>query len=694
MRLFEEKIPFAAIIFFSFFFTFFLNCDNSAKIGTANKNLNNIPPYFASIDDNNDYKDLTGGEALTPLITITNYGTEKWESDFTNKNNPARLSYHLWKNENIIDYDGLRTQLPCDIEYGKSISIHAAFKAPSIPGNYIIEWDLVREGISWFQDMGSKTKKIEITVKDIFSKNLKPISLIYNKKTSFITQYEEINKLQFLIEKTLQLNAKKYNGQTGTVNGFGAGNVYPELWARDNSTIIQASRYYYPKEFLNSWIEEHLVYQKENGSLQDWIKSDGSHDKNTIETDQEDSIVHAAYQYYKITGDKTWLLKPIKGISIIDRLEKSLEYLLQERFNGKYGLITGGHTADWGDVGFEYPDQKAIYADGKTHWTVDIYDQTMFYRSAIELSELFLDVGKKERVSFWLNVARDIQEKTNEHLWQEDKGFFRMHRHIDSLNHHFNEDDIFPLGGNTMAIKSGLASAKQAGGIFQTATERQRIYNISTIGASLLPPYPKSFFSHSILDEPFEYQNGGQWDWFAGRFITMEFEHGRARIALKHLLEVASKDVNNRGLHEWDDKKGAGQGSSYYAGSAGALAEAIFNGYFGVYLSFDNLKIAPRLGSNNGAIQLYQPATDSFFSYNYEFIERENLIIIKYSHNIAEKVLWEILLPDGFKATEVRINDRNIAFYMKQIVDDHYLCFDNALFNTDINNINVYGLIE
>jgi hypothetical protein len=86
------------------------------------------------------------------------------------------------------------------------------------------------------------------------------------------------------------------------------------------------------------------------------------------------------------------------------------------------------------------------------------------------------------------------------------------------------------------------------------------------------------------MNEPYQYQNGGQWDWFGGRLVLAMFEHGFSAQAREKLIEIAGKDLRNGGLFEWDTREGAGRGSDDYAGSAGSLARALFEGYFGFKL--------------------------------------------------------------------------------------------------------------
>jgi len=122
-----------------------------------------------------------------------------------------------------------------------------------------------------------------------------------------------------------------------------------------------------------------------------------------------------------------------------------------------------------------------------------------------------------------------------------------------------------------------------------------------------------------MLDEPYEYRNGGQWDWFGGRLVTAMFESGFALEAKKKLSEIASKNMANAGFFEWDSKDGTGQGSRHFPGSAGAIGQALFEGYFGIHLERDFLTLEPKLGEDSGRIHVYQPATDTFAAYDYAF---------------------------------------------------------------------------
>jgi len=615
------------------------------------------------------------GDRIPFRLKIKNRGKEAWSSE---GEYPIFLSYHLYLRETFrtVQYDNHRFPLPRRVEPGQTIDMEITLRAPIEADRYLIQFDMVREGQAWFRDYGSRTAIIALSVAE---------KEWPEDKSKFHSSVDEFNKLFKIIRLTLNQNEVAFEGKTGKISGFAAGTDYPQIWLRDANTIIPASRYFYDKAFLTSWLEEHLAFQKENGSLEDWINSQGESDKNTTETDQESSAVQAAYQVYEMLGPE-WLEKTISGEKIINRLEQALLYVLRERWNEEHGLVIGAHTADWGDVDMVDGDQKAIYVDEHTHWAADIYDQSMFYQACLNLVEMMDAVWEAKKSSFWREKAQSIKENTNRWLWQEDKGFYRVHIHLDDLKHEFDEDNMFALGGNTQSILSGLADEEKSRRIIQEALKRQEEYQISTISGTLLPPYPKDFFKHPLLDDPYEYQNGAQWDWFGGRLIYAMFENGFSQLAKEKLLEIIQKNIKNRGLFEWDNKEGNAQGSDFYAGSAGSLGKALLEGYLGIKLGRDYLNIESNIGKDSAKIHVYQPNNKIFIAYEYSYDQKDNRIRIKYNSNFPRKGKLKILNPwfDAIKTKkeidnklEVLIDRKRTKFWLESKNHDSFIVFES-----------------
>lgn len=619
------------------------------------------------------------GDRIPFRLKIKNRGKMAWSSE---GEYPIFLSYHLYQRDNYrtLQYDNRRFPLPRRIEPGQTFNMDITLRAPIEAKKYIVQFDMVREGDAWFRDYGSRTAIIGLSV----SEKEWP-----DDKTRIHSSLDMVNQLLKIIRLTLNKNEVDFKGKTGKISGFAAGTHYPQIWLRDANTIIPVSRYFYDKAYLTSWLEEHLVFQKEDGSLEDWIDSRGESDKNTTETDQESSAVQAAFQVYEMLGPE-WLEKTISGEKIINRLEQALLYVLRERWNEEHGLVTGAHTADWGDVDMVDGDQQAIYVDERTHWTADIYDQSMFYQACMNLAEMMDAVGEAKRASFWREKARLIKDNTDKFLWQEEKGFYRVHIHLDDLTHTFDEDNMFAMGGNTQAIISGLADEEKSRRIIQEALKRQEEFQVSTISGTLLPPYPKDFFKHPLLDDPYEYQNGAQWDWFGGRLIYVMFEKGFSELAKEKLLEIISKNVKNRGFFEWDNKEGVGMGSDFYAGSAGSMGKALFEGYFGINLGWNHLSIEPKIGKDFAKVQVYQPAAHISLGYEYRLDETTNQLILEYNSNFSQEGKLRILNPwsDMWNRKEelrgkfeVQIDGKDTYFDLETNYSDLFIVID-----TDFGN--------
>ncbi|GAC1460751.1 MAG: hypothetical protein NVS1B1_04040 [Candidatus Limnocylindrales bacterium] len=88
-------------------------------------------------------------------VAVTNSGTQAWTAAMTP---PLRLGYH-WRDAvtgAIVIWDGGRAMLPA-LAPGASGTVSATVLAPAQPGVYVLEWDLVIEGVSWMSTTGELT---------------------------------------------------------------------------------------------------------------------------------------------------------------------------------------------------------------------------------------------------------------------------------------------------------------------------------------------------------------------------------------------------------------------------------------------------------------------------------------------------------------------------------------------------------
>lgn len=502
------------------------------------------------------------GEKIVFHLTITNHMLESIRPGTNHF-----ISYHLYDEAGkSVAYDNRRYPLPRVLRRNKTtrFNLPVFFSYPQ-SGTYTVEFDIVKEGEYWGSSKKWQTAKIKLHLKPLFSNEFKKKYL----KRFYDTGNDILNRHQYLLRLTLK-NAELYFSDF-TFFGFAAGSDYPAVWIRDTATLIKYAMHFYPRSMLAKSIELFLEHQGNAGDIVDSIDLKGNTDKNTVETDQESSLVLAAASV--AAADPAWLNKKISGQAVIQRLEQALEWVWQHKLNKEYQLITSAFTADWGDLDNSYPDQRATKLNDKSTLVLGIYTQAKY----IQAIDAFIALCKTPPAK-WNERLEILKRQAITHLYLKDQGYFITHivPGKDKEKYFKMEKEILPVGGNAEAILAGLMNTSQVKRFLDVLQQRRKKYQLRTISFTLLPPYPEGFFSHHLLKNPWSYQNGGEWDWIGARVILALQENGFQQEAKSFLLEIAKKNLANYCIYEWEDRSGTGRGALYYAGAAGLLGEAIY----------------------------------------------------------------------------------------------------------------------
>lgn len=90
----------------------------------------------------------TGSRAVVP-VSLRNIGGATWDSSLPQ---PFRLSYHwlLADEDTAVIWEGLRTEFPAPVPPGAAVTLDADVRAPSMPGDYRLMWDVEQEHRLWF----------------------------------------------------------------------------------------------------------------------------------------------------------------------------------------------------------------------------------------------------------------------------------------------------------------------------------------------------------------------------------------------------------------------------------------------------------------------------------------------------------------------------------------------------------------
>ncbi len=371
--------------------------------------------------------------------------------------------------------------------------------------------------------------------------------------------------------------------------GFNAGDGYREVWIRDFNTFIELALQVFPKEELKENLLVFFRMQGEDGNIMDGFTpteqiSQGETDfsyselepryaahKNTVETDQESSLVQAVYKYIQLTGDSSILTQTIGDKTIAGRLEWSMDFLMNNRFNKQYGLIIGATTADWGDVQPEHG--WGVDLDNNTHPAIDIYDNAMFIIALNNMMEILPATKAK-----WTPVYESIAYNCRKHLWDSTKQKFIPHIYLEKgspFPADFDENQIYYFGGTAIAIEAGLLSKEEIKISIDEMVSRVKQAGAPSIGLTLYPPYPEGYFANKIMNPVYSYQNGGDWTWFGARMVQQLIKHGFVQEAYEQVQPMVKRVKDNNGFYEWYSVDNQPRGSGTFRGEAGVLYKAI-----------------------------------------------------------------------------------------------------------------------
>jgi Radical SAM superfamily/Iron-sulfur cluster-binding domain len=134
------------------------------EIWDSNNLGNAIPGAMprAEIDVHTVLPDLPFMTRTTTPLTLTakvrNLSSRPFRSQASQGRRLVRLGAQLAREDGaLIDRDYARAWLPRDLEPGGSADVKIEIPAPAAPGRYQLKFDLVSEGIDWFEACGSPT---------------------------------------------------------------------------------------------------------------------------------------------------------------------------------------------------------------------------------------------------------------------------------------------------------------------------------------------------------------------------------------------------------------------------------------------------------------------------------------------------------------------------------------------------------
>jgi len=403
--------------------------------------------------------------------------------------------------------------------------------------------------------------------------------------------YSQSNKI--LAQKILadhRLDTVSKRAEALLSKGFNAGDGYPQVWIRDLNTFIETSLKVYNIDTIRKNLLTFLYLQQPNGEIIDgyvlkghvtwgdpnmyYSNLDTTHVgfKNTVETDQETSLIQAIGKYIRVTGDTSILYEKIGEKTALQCLAASIQFLLKNRYSEKYKLLTGATTQDWGDVQIE--GGAVVDIDSLTHWSIDVYDNAMFIIALNDMMNFNNNAMEKKR---WSDLKQLTSTNIKKYLWDEAMHKFIPHLYVNGspFPASFNENKINYHGGTAVAIEAGLLSKKEIEEVNAYMLKDVQQSGATSIGLTMYPQYPENIYQGSKSNKEYNYQNGGDWDWFGGRMIQQLIANGFVQEAYDEMQPMIERFMRDGRFYEWYSRDNKPKGSADFKGSAGVLAKAI-----------------------------------------------------------------------------------------------------------------------
>lgn len=275
------------------------------------------------------------------------------------------------------------------------------------------------------------------------------------------------------------------------------GKEWAGVWTRDVSySIILSMAYMQPEASKISLMKK----VNANGRI---IQDTGSGGAWPVSSDRMIWAV-AAYEVYKVTGDKEWLkfIYPV----IRDSFEDDFKVV----YNAESGLVRGETSfIDWREQ--SYP---------KWMQTADIYNSEAMNTSVVHaeglriLSKIADELGKKKEAKRYAEAAKSLTDAINRVFWMDDKGYYAMYTYgRENMILNPRAETL----GESLAILFNVASPERAKIISQS--------NPTT-------PYGVAIFYPQISDMP-SYHNNALWPFVASYWTLACAKAGNEQATLQ-----------------------------------------------------------------------------------------------------------------------------------------------------------------
>jgi hypothetical protein len=93
--------------------------------------------------------EVAPGVRIAVPVTMRNTGNRVWPAS------QVFVSYHWFRDDRLVVWDGERTPLPRDLRAGSRAAVSVRMATPPEAGSYVLKLTLVHELVTWFEHKGA-----------------------------------------------------------------------------------------------------------------------------------------------------------------------------------------------------------------------------------------------------------------------------------------------------------------------------------------------------------------------------------------------------------------------------------------------------------------------------------------------------------------------------------------------------------
>ena len=93
--------------------------------------------------------EVAAGVRMAVPVDMRNTGNRVWPAS------QVFVSYHWFRDDRLVVWDGERTPLPRDLRAGSRAALAVRVATPAEPGSYVLKLTLVHELVTWFEHRGA-----------------------------------------------------------------------------------------------------------------------------------------------------------------------------------------------------------------------------------------------------------------------------------------------------------------------------------------------------------------------------------------------------------------------------------------------------------------------------------------------------------------------------------------------------------